>query len=443
MDIDALKQAAIDAYMRSNGWSVDSSYTMIGVGYSARVEKDGTGQESDSNGWLTEIDLTDEFAQIRTRVDDALKPWQEDRMPDPAELNGGMVKAQEALTALNIGDGTSLAGALGGYFETVRNNAKDFHGAAMDAFNNSFVSQLPAVINNHGCLAAIVTEAWAAEKQIWTDARTDRDKVVEDSTTALHDYSRTSSSAGLDFVLALAGAAISGASAVASAGVTLPYSIASATITAISATTDLAEAFEVERQGDSYDKLMEAFEGGLDDIDAAITKQETLVMEALNTAWKVFEDNRPLFDLTPRVSDNGDGVFDDSDASLFDVADASGLEIVLPGQPVIDSLSSGLINLASGLDQADPKITAGADDGGLLSSSAREVGLRSGGVTTFMGILGYNNSISIRDLAWDVRQGNAMLLAVIQDFQNADADSQAALDQLRGALVGGSGEDAW
>lgn len=187
---------------------------------------------------------------------------------------------------------------------------------------------------------------------------------------------------------------------------------------------------------------MTAFEDGLDDIDKGIEKQETLVKEGLENAWTVFEDNRPLFDLTPRVSDNGDGKWGD-ETSLFDVEDASNLEIVLPSQAVIDSLSSGMTNLGHGLDTAEPKVTTGANDENLLAPSAREVGLVYNSASIWMWIIGDNNSSSLRDLTWDVKKGNQMLDLVIRDFRDADAGSQSDLDKLRKRLSGGSGENPW
>ncbi|QCW49259.1 hypothetical protein FE634_00405 [Nocardioides dongxiaopingii] len=452
MDIDALKQAAIDAYMRSEGYQRQGggSYFDYGLGFSATVGSDGTGvatySTSSGSGMPVtsnvDLDYRTEWGEVRDRVDTALEQWQDDRLPEPSALNGGMVTAQAAVTALNMGSQNSYGGALGGYYKTISDNASEFRGAAMDAFNNSFVNQLPAVISNHGCLAAIVTEAWAAEKEIWTQARADRDTHVEKATAALDSYAESEGTSEIKFLLGLTGAALAGASAIASGGVTLPFALATAGITSLSATNDYVGELRLERSGDSYQDLMAAFESGLDDIDEAITQQETLVREGLENGWQTFEAHRALFDLTPRVSDDGDGGWGD-ETSIFDVTDAGALAVVIPGEAVVGSLSSGMKNLAHGLEDADPKIIAGAEEGGLLSPSAREVGLRYNGVAIMMWIVGDNTAASIRDLTWDVRNSEAMLRAIVTDFTNADAASQAGLDDLRGQLVGGSGEDPW
>ena len=447
MDINALKQAAIDAYMRQEGYSKEADgYLDYGFGFIANVNFDGTGTATYSTGGpvgsSSDLDYTQEWASVRSRVDTALEDWQENRLPSPGALNGGVEKAKEAITALNIGDTSAAAGALGGYYKTISDNAQHFRGAAMDAFNNSFVNQLPAVINNHGCLAAIVAEAWSAEKEIWTKARTDRDTLVEKTTTALKNYAESAGANDIKFILALTGAALAGAGAIATGGAALPFALATAGVTALSATNDYVGELKVERNGANYDELMKAFEDGLNDIDEGITKQETLVQEGLENGWKVFEENRSLFDLTPRVSDDGDGNWS-NETSLFNVQDAGGLEIVLPGQAVINSLVSGLTNLANGLEVAEPKITTGAEDGGLLAPSAREVGLQYNSASIWMWIVGDNNSSSVRDLKWDLDNGTRMLQAIIKDFRDRDAASQSALDQLRGQVAAGSGEDPW
>lgn len=449
MDIDGLKQAAIDAYMRSEGYSVkDDHYWDYGIGFTSYVNRDGTGTTTYAGtGYgpppTTDIDYTDEWATIRSNIDTALEPWQEDRLPTPSGLNSRMLAAQAAVTALNIGNANSFGGALGGYLKTISDNAPLFRGAAMNAYNNSFVHQLPAAIANHGCLAAVVAEAFAAEKEIWTKAREDRDTHVEKATAAFDSYARSGGDPEIAFVLKLTGAAIAGASAIASGGVTLPFALGTAGITALSATNDYVGELEVARSGDSFESLMGAFTGGLDDIDDGIEKQEILVKEGLENAWKVFDGNRPLFDLTPRVSDDGDGKWGD-ETSLFSVTDAGALEIVLPSQDVIDSLSSGMTNLAFGLEAAEPKVIAGADDQGLLASSARDVGLRYDGVSTWAYYVGeLSNASSLRDLIWDVRSGNQMFEAVIRDFRDADAGSQSNLDRQRERLAGGSGENAF
>lgn len=448
MDTDALKQAAIDAWMRSEGFSVESdgSYEKD---QNTFIDSDGTGTVTYVFGYGShvvveshDLDLGDRWAQVRARVDAALEDWQEDRLPAPGDLNAGMLRAKAAVTALNIGDATSFGGALGGYFRTISESAPQLRGLAMDAFNNSFVNQLPAVISNHGCLAAIVTEAWSAEKEIWTQARADRDTLVEKTTKSLDEYAHRDSPSPISFALKLTGAAIAGASAIATGGVTLPFALATVGITSLSAINDHANELEVDRSGTSYEDLMTAFESGLADIDEAITIQEGLVKEGLKNGWTLFEANRPLFDLTPRVSDDGDGDWAD-ETSLFDVADASDHAIVLPAQAVIDSLASGLNNLAHGLGDAAPEIVEGADDRNLLGPSARGVGKRYNGAAIWMWIVGDNNSSSIRDLQWDTREVNRMLEATIRDLQDVDAASQAHLDGLRLQLAGGSGEDPW
>ncbi|MFB9314376.1 hypothetical protein [Nocardioides plantarum] len=447
MDTDALKQAAIDAYMRSDGWNVYPDRDEIRYGQSnlfgvnGNVNKSGKGAAYYPDS-TEDLDFTAQFAEVRARVDTALTDWQESRLPEPGALNDGAVKAREPITALNVGDATSFGGTLGGYLKTVSDNAPLFRGAALNAFNNSFVNQLPAVIANHGCLATVVAEAWSAEEEIWTRARSDRDTHIEKTTAALSAYAETEAPSDITFVLALSGAVIAGASAVATGGATLPFALATAGITAISATNDHVGELRLERNGANYQELMTAFEEGLADIDDGISQQEGLIKEALHNAWTVFEGHRSLFDLTPRVSDDGDGDWGD-ETSVFDVADASAYEIVLPGQDVVDSLCSGLNNLAHGVEQAEPKVVTGADDGNLLAPSAREVGLRYNGASFWMWNVGDNNASSLRNLTWDIKQGTAMLQAIIQDFRDRDADSQAALDNLRNQVGAGSGENPW
>lgn len=450
MDINALKQAAIDAYMRSAGFSVhDDFYLDYGLGYSTTIGKDGKGTTTYSGGGYpgvppptTDEDYTDKWATVRTRVDNALKPWQEDRLPTSSSMHSGMQTALDAVTALRIGQSPSFAGDLGGYMKTVGDNAALCHGAAMDAFNNSFANQIPKAVNNHGCLAAVVAEAWSAEEEIWKKAREDRDSVVEHATTALKNYAESEGPNDLKFALALAGAAIAGASAVVTGGATLPFALASAGITSLAATADYAGELKVERKGANYEELMTAFEHALGDVDQGIWQQEMIVRRGLLDAYSVFMTNEDLFNLTPRVSDDGDGDWDD-ETSLYDVKDAAGLGIILPGGGVINSLYSGLTNLSHGVDTAEPKVTTGADDGGVLAPSAREVGLRYHGVDYYMNRIGNINASSLRDLSWDLREGKAMLEAVIRDFREADSNSQSNLDKTRKRLAAGSGDHPW
>lgn len=447
MDIDALKQAAIDAYMRTEGYSVkDDHYWDYGVGFTAYVGKDGHGTASYPSmspyapPTTTDIDYSGHFSTIRSNIDTALEDWQDDKMPTAAACDAKAVEATAAVTALNVGNSTALGGALGGYLKTVSDNAPLFRGRTADAFNNSFVNQLPAVISNHGCLASLVVEAWGASKEIWTKAREDRDTHVEKCTTAFKNYAESGEPDDVKFVLALTGAAIAGASAIATGGIALPFALATAGITSLSAINDYAAELEVERQGANFEELMDAFVEGLGDIDEGITKQEQLIADGLENAWNTFESNRPLFDLTPRVTDDGDGDWND-ETNLFDVRDAAGLGLVVPAQAVIDSLSSGMVNLAHGIGAAAPQVVAGDDGANILSD--RTVGLRYSGIAIYMYFVCDNNAASLRNLQWHVREGNAMYQAVITDFQDNDTTSQASVDTLRERLSVGSGEDPW
>ncbi|MEO9322384.1 hypothetical protein ABFT23_02785 [Nocardioides sp. C4-1] len=447
MDIDALKQAAIDAYMRTEGYSVkDDHYFDYGLGFSAYVGRDGHGTATYPSmspyapPTTTDLDYSGHFSTIRSNIDSALEEWQDDKMPTAAQCDAKAVEATAAVTALNVGNSTALGGALGGYLKTVSDNAPLFRGETADAFNNSFVNQLPAVISNHGCLASLVVEAWGASKEIWTKAREDRDTHVETCTTAFKNYAESGGPNEVKFVLALTGAAIAGASAIATGGIALPFTLATVGVTSLSAINDYAAELEVERNGANFEELMDAFVEGLGDIDEGITKQEQLIADGLENAWTTFEANRPLFDLTPRATDDGDGNWND-ETSIFDVQDAAGISFVVPAQEVVDSLSSGMVNLAHGIGDAAPKVVAGDDTANVLSD--RTVGLQYSGIAIYMYILSDNNASSLRNLQWDVREGNAMYQAVIRDFQDNDTASQTHMDTIRERLSVGSGEDPW
>ena len=104
-------------------------------------------------------------------------------------------------------------------------------------------------------------------------------------------------------------------------------------------------------------------------------------------------------------------------------------------------LTSGMVNLAHGIGDAAPKVVAGDDSAAILND--RTVGLQYSGVAIYKYFVADNNSSSLRNLQWVVREGNTALQAVIRDFRDNDSASQANLDSLRERLSVGSGEDPW
>lgn len=276
--IRTLKRAAIDAYMRDQGWDVgDDEYTFqppvagtsFGYNYFTVSRPDanghGGGDERIHNLYndlfgsygSDHREFVPEFNEIRSGIDAAMAPLL--GMPNPDGLTHMLEVCQDAEAGfwldaeLGVG-GTTLREAM----TSAKGNMTLVNGAFPAAFEANFLNQLPGTVGALRELAIVRYTAMVQEHELWNLARENACQLVANATAAFGKVVNPSGDA-VKLALTIAGyAAAAGAIIVsggsAAAGVVGAISLGITILKETAVTDD-----ESDEVGRSFEEVMGAF----------------------------------------------------------------------------------------------------------------------------------------------------------------------------------------
>lgn len=458
LNIGALKRAAIDAWMNShsNGWwEISGSHYRI-TGGDATVTRPGEdgegGGDWDGNFALTDWmvngskdeEFSNAFADIRTRIDNALKDWDHNLLPKPTNLEEDVEQARQAVRLLSTessseGGTTTGGGEVAGYLKTLDQNAFSMSGQAMEVFKVKFINMLGSAISGYRGIALILGNASSAELKIWTEARaTIVDSVTK--TTAAFNAAANDDSVNWDVAIKVAGAAVAGAKLFMTGGV---YALEGAAIglTLLSDVKAINEKNATKPASNNYEGIMTAFETSLKDLSTSIKAEEELIKTNVETNFGQVEKDKSSYDLTALIAEDDPNTEANESKSIFEVTDDSQAGIIVSdanlANGIIDVAMPGVANeLAKASDQIfyAGQTRLGRPDG---------IGLGSTGPSEQIYDLGWRAAELCKDLEWEVRNGAKMLRALIEDLGVQDNESSDKLEQLQASLSEGSGWNAW
>lgn len=453
-----LKRAAIDAYMKDEGFRIDGEDQYYDERHSVsdlhyKVSRPGSDGEGGGD-WTSDHFLPDSwlggddkdaawraaFAGIRDRVDAALEPWQHNALPKPTTIDSDIEQARQAMRLLSTaasssGGSTTGGGEIAGYLRTIDNNSNQLSGSSMEIFKAKFLYQLEAAVSGYRGIALVLGNAHGANKKIWEDARQGVADVVDKSTKALDAHAK-SNDVSFDIPLLVAGAAVAGAKAFITGGATVALEGAAVGLTLLSGLAGNAEKKAKEPASTDYDGLMTAFEGALGDLSDAIGDEETQVKTNLETNFGQLEADRTSYDLTAAVTEDGDGN-PRNETTLFDVTDDSQVNVIVYERPLVNGIIDvAMPGIATELYDAADQLCYAAQT---RLTRAGGVGLDSSAVSGAIWDLGWRGCELAKDLEWEVRNGAKMLQLVIDDLDQVDAQGRDALSRMQTELAGGSG----
>ena len=306
-----LKLAAIDAYMREDGWTLeDERYhrqiyrSFLSV---SRPHENGQG------GVITEVligmgtnrpvsppcsatvafvqERVDRWNTIRSEIDTVLSAWVD--LPNPQRLEAYYGQdAHDAAIALAVGDsdlGGGSSPAAGDLDDVADLCTTALRGLTFRAFSANFLRNVRRAINGSCALVVVLDQAVNGEVELWNRARLNTAEIVERATQSFRNYAGWSHDETI-VALKVLGAVIAGAAAVGTAVATGGLTIALAGATGGAMVTLLSEVYsgsiKAEEQrnlaGGSYRDIWKAFDAALNALNEQIKAEETTLQANLN-----------------------------------------------------------------------------------------------------------------------------------------------------------------
>lgn len=458
--IGPLKRAAIDAYMRSDGWGPwkwqirDDYYEYIhpSAGTFGPTTEEVTRPDADGNGggdWRMRIPLAPDpdqepgkyapdFDTVRGRIDDALERWKD--LPDPQVIGDeeeSMRQANRALAfeAVAANGGVTGGGEIGGNINLILENSDAMAGGMITAFKSDFLAQMSKAIAGHHALTIVLGGVLAAEGKIWEGARQTVADIVVDSTEAFNAAAEQGD-LSWDVVLKVAGFAVAGAAIFATGGAATGLAVAGLGIKILDAAIPAdGSGSDTEAPGGDYDSAMSAFEGTLDDLDTAIETEEKILDDNLSATLQQVGSDHSSYDLTrPPLMD----VDDDSDLGAPS-------EILIRPILVKEITGTFMPRIAAELETASSSLITAS----LLTYRDSSIGLDTNGPSANYYELRYLVYELIKNLSQEIAYSAQSLQLAVEDMQITDTEAEDALEaharKIREEKVGmpGSWNDPW
>ncbi|MDQ4054184.1 MAG: hypothetical protein M3237_15975 [Actinomycetota bacterium] len=432
-----LKRAAIDAYMKSEGWFVprddfygyeDGNVEGGGDGVT-KPGKNGEGGGDWSSNKIREFFFNDgedqkyrtAFDNIRSRIDGYLKPWED--LPDPETFNDYVEDLRRANVKLAVsfsasGGVASGAGKIGTQLILIQVNSTAMSGGMIEAFKSKFLLALGNAIAGHHGLTVILGQAMTAEQRLLKEARQDVAQAVASATKALDAYAHDSS-AELAFAFKVAGAVVAGVSAFATGGATAALAGAAAGLSLLEKVAEHSEKKAKEPKQKDYEGLMDGFKTALDDLNAAITTEEGIIRDNLKDNL----DNLQADDTSYNLTNPMQSISDDSELHTVE----EGRAIVHNRSLVYEITGTAMPTIADELVAAKDKVWAGWSATPYYRDPS--IGLGETGPYPPWADLAAPLWRLIGDLEWEVRNGAKTLELAIEDMGRTDTDAKDALEK--------------
>lgn len=315
--IGQLKRAAIDAFMRCEraGWDVrEDEYRVSSRGPDFMVSRPGPDGEGGGNwsssewlgdpfGWNNDhkdAEYSGIFDEIRSTIDELVKPWLD--LPDPEKISLEVEHLRQAFRTLSLGSSAAGgeatgAGTLAGHLTMIQENSDELAGATIATFKAQFVAQLPAVIGGHHALTVVLGSALAAQQGIWEAARQDVTEIIASAKDA---FTAVAEGGGGDWtvLLTVAGYAGKGFNIFATGGMKKAVEVGNLALEVLKGATT-GEKKESKASGGDYASTMDGFVQALEDLNSAITAEETAVQDNMTTNLANVRADQTSYDLQP------------------------------------------------------------------------------------------------------------------------------------------------
>lgn len=448
--IGPLKGAAIDAYMKQNGWMIGAdhySFTIVTQDASNTQEvtrpspKDGEGggKWSDSSLWMLGPDTSlgkrmdaqwkAEFDAIRTQIDETFSVWR--YLPNPSDFVADMELLRQVrvtLTSTVPSEWPQGMGDIYGYLTTMNQDAHDMRGGVITNFKNKFLSMLPAAIVNMNLVALILGSAVGSEQEVWIKARNDVKTIITTTTNSFSTYAaQHGGDASTDLTFSVIGAVLSGL------GAFFPGAdILKGVLAGVSASLSLVKAgYEYKQKvtsipASSYDSIMEQFGNALADLNAAIKQEEAALQDSLtrNHDEILSNDAKNGFDL---------------EHPLQDIKDPSDLGTVTIVRSAVDEIAGSCMpGIADELGAANYELRdVGANAGPWLRDDSIGLG-EQGCYGDWLSLKDLLTSL-IGDLSWETSTSAKTLRLAINAFLNVDDEAAERLAQHAKQIDDGRG----
>lgn len=436
-----LKRAAIDAYMWSEGWSTlgdtymksdpEAWYSFTVTKPDANGEGGGTftrnsgGSEDDQGD-----DFKDAFDQVRGRIDDALDRWK--YLPDPTEINTLVESMRAANKTLAIsagvidgtaqGGGTTMASALVGMHQ----NASAMSGKTIGTFKLHFLNKLATCVGGLHAITTVLGATLSAEEGLWRESRQSVADAIEEYTKAFEAAAAPNGGNDWDLVFKVVGWAVAGGSIFATGGATTALGILSLGLDILEGS--VGEGIEPKSPGGDYESVMSSLESALTELNDGIEEEERQLEESLEKNHEVIYTDKDSFDL--------------SRPNVLDIEDADKADIVVISRPLVNEITNQYLPAVGG----EAKTAQGhVEDSLNLPAFSRDssVGVGAYGPMWTWLYIQYTLKDLLADVGWECNAAGKTLKLAIDDLEQADRDSQRALDAQRKRVAAGSGVDPW
>lgn len=440
-NIEKLKRAAIDAWMKQEGWEIEGGNYRGPDGADYEVTRPG----EDGNGggdWSGEIFFQDwlvggdkdrhfggEFDKIRGTIDTAIKRWLPNAIADPSGFDTLITEMKEANTKLALGASSSggsvsAGGAIEGDINGLTDETNKLSGRTINAFRSKFVLQLKRVVGGEHAITVVLGGALAAEQKLWENTKKDVADIVEKATNSFNAYANGKNDTDWALVLKVFGVAVEGVAAFATSGATVALS-STIGIKLLQAGQESAEKKAKNPPTPDYTGIMKGFTQALDDVDALITSEEKSLAENL-------KDN---YDYIVGLKGQPESL--DLQPAILDISDDSQAEIHVNHSAVIAITETYMPAIASSLTRAAEDIEAASKSTPWIREES--VGYTNYGCwSDFYTLLWLLYELA-QDLSWEVTNGARTLALIVDDIGRQDSDAQDALEAHAAKVKEGSG----
>lgn len=458
--LPALKEAAVDAYMRDQGFNrtggeykklipltdpIEHEYVTAVTGDNATgisYRTDGMGgMLVDSESRAAEYQSA--FQSVMESIDTIVDPWRD--LPDLDEIQSlidecGLASSALASEATFTTSGSVTANAaLSSAFSGIDRAMDKMSGSTIEAFKSKFLGRLPAVVDNLAYASFLMGAHASAEKAIWEEAPGDVSEILETATTAFENVAGNNVGT-LTVAFDVFGLAATGISLFAP-GIVGKFGGAAGEV--ITFVEELSEDDSQDRTGGTYEEAVAALDGALSDLSAAIEREE----ESMKTNTESNSSNmsaagqRENFDLSLNVVGSGSDASPIGDEDVDESSEASVSDLAVDSDLVKAVVTTYMPELSACLSTAGTRL--------VNITFSKHIGRSAGiGLSPFSlsyAIYDYSMTLYslVKDLQWEVDLGAEQLDGALFDFQNTDDGGAGSLSVLSDRVLEGSPYTPW
>ena len=299
--IREIKRAAIDTFMREQGWLIDFEYSdryaLWGFIPSWYRRPDENGEGGGERIAVGSDSLVEGFNNIRARVDSATALWLDLPSGDAATTVSGTQAVALQFGAAASGGTVITDGEVSKSIDTISNTVvSNVRGSFKAPFLDKYDAQFSKIVGGLGAAAAILETAYAAEEAIWPAAKQDAADICDSVRNAFRLKAKQDAQEVRDIVLGVVTAVAGVVTTIASAGTALPIvtmagyaKIAAGTVKSLSTAANIST--------DSYDSIMSSLETASQNLNSAISGQESALQEMLEAASGLIDSENANFNL--------------------------------------------------------------------------------------------------------------------------------------------------